>query len=345
MAKFLLLGYYGYGNAGDEAVLLALAQGLERGGHEIGVLSASSQTEKLLAPMSVRTFNRLKPLEIVWGLLWCDLLVLGGGSLLQDVTGPFSLHYYLGLIQLAKMLGKPYALCAQGLGPLLRKGSQKRVGRIAKGARHLSVRDLKSRELLVDLGVEPSQIQLVADPVWSLPLAEVATDPPIEEPYLLFALRPWQGREELLFEALPGVMRQTGLPIVYATMHPEFDLPLARRLAAEVGGQVAEAHSFSELLGYFAGAQVVCAMRLHALIFAALLGKRSVAISYDPKVDALVEELGIQALELDEELSALAVAIARAAPPQKKQVSSVVERAKVGLELLRALGRELDGTN
>jgi polysaccharide pyruvyl transferase WcaK-like protein len=162
---------------------------------------------------------------------------------------------------------------------------------------------------------------------------------------LLFALRPWQGREELLFEALPGVMRQTGLPIVYATMHPEFDLPLAGRLAAEVGGQVAEAHSFSELLGYFAGAQVVCAMRLHALIFAALLGKRSVAISYDPKVDALVEELGIQALELDEELSALAAAIARAAPPQKKQVGSVVERAEVGLELLRALGRELDGTN
>ncbi|HAG06971.1 MAG TPA: polysaccharide pyruvyl transferase CsaB, partial [Peptococcaceae bacterium] len=47
-----------------------------------------------------------------------DLLVSGGGSLLQDVTGPFSILYYLGVIYLALLRGKKVCLYGQGVGPL-----------------------------------------------------------------------------------------------------------------------------------------------------------------------------------------------------------------------------------
>lgn len=349
MAKFLLLGYYGYGNAGDEAVLLAIAQSLAQEGHKLGVLTASGETtEKLLSALPVRTFPRMSPGGVLPGLLWSDALVLGGGSLLQDVTGPLSLSYYIAIMRLAKLFNKPSVFFAQGLGPFIRKGSLEKVGRVAKDAKLLSVRDLKSWELLVELGVRPEAVHLSADPVWSLPLEKIAVEPPVEGPYLLFALRSWQGTESKLVEALQKVRSQTELPFVYVAMHPEFDLPLAKTLAAEVGGQVVEPLDLPTLLGYFANAQIVCAMRLHALIFAALLGKSAVAISYDPKVDALVEELGIEGLNLVGDLEeSLALALLRASftAEQKKKVSALTKRAETGLELLASLGRELDGKN
>ena len=44
-----------------------------------------------------------------------------------------------------------------------------------------------------------------------------------------------------------------------------------------------------------AGCDLLIVMRLHALVFAALAGAPLVAISYDPKVDGLMEQLGMEA--------------------------------------------------
>ena len=48
----------------------------------------------------------------------------------------------------------------------------------------------------------------------------------------------------------------------------------------------------SEILGLCAGAKLMLAMRLHALIFAASAGVPTVAFDYDPKVSALATLLG-----------------------------------------------------
>ncbi|RYD07047.1 hypothetical protein N752_00260 [Desulforamulus aquiferis] len=57
--------------------------------------------------------NRWKLREIYRALKDSDMLISGGGSLLQDVTGLKSLLYYLGVILLARMLGKPVFFYAQ----------------------------------------------------------------------------------------------------------------------------------------------------------------------------------------------------------------------------------------
>jgi polysaccharide pyruvyl transferase CsaB len=243
------------------------------------------------------------------------------------------------LLKLAKFLGKPYAFFAQGLGPFTRKGSKAKVGESAKGARLLSVRDGQSRQLLRELGAGP--VELVADPVWALPADQLAAEAPLREPYILFALRPWQGKEERLCGALEKLRRESRLPFVFAAMQPQCDLPLARRLAAELGGEVAAASDLPALLGYFAQAQLVCAMRLHALIFAALLQRPAVAISYDPKVDALVEELGLAGADL--EAPDLEAAVSQATAARPEQVRELKARAASGLEGLAQLGRKLDG--
>ena len=48
----------------------------------------------------------------------CDLLLSGGGSLLQDITSKRSLLYYLFILALGLLLKKKVMLFGQGIGPI-----------------------------------------------------------------------------------------------------------------------------------------------------------------------------------------------------------------------------------
>jgi polysaccharide pyruvyl transferase WcaK-like protein len=86
MKRLLVSGYYGFNNLGDEAVLESILLALRRSFDdiEITVLSANSaSTQKMYG---VKTVSRNAPLKILKALWNCDILISGGGSLLQDVT-------------------------------------------------------------------------------------------------------------------------------------------------------------------------------------------------------------------------------------------------------------------
>ena len=86
-------GYYGFENFGDEAILSVLAKELKSRGHNVTVFSKNPRfTSAKLGVNSVYTFS-LK--SIINTLKNCDVLISGGGSLLQDATSLKSLFYYL----------------------------------------------------------------------------------------------------------------------------------------------------------------------------------------------------------------------------------------------------------
>jgi len=170
--RLVLSGYYGFGNSGDEAVLLAILQALDEAGGLRGlriepvVLSGDpAWTER---QYGVEAVPRMRP-EAVWrALRGADGLVSGGGSLLQDATGLGSIPYYLGVIEAALRLGKPAFVYAQGIGPVRRRFFRPLIARTFNRCAYVSVRDEESAAALKEYGVNPERIEVVPDPVMGL---------------------------------------------------------------------------------------------------------------------------------------------------------------------------------
>jgi polysaccharide pyruvyl transferase WcaK-like protein len=169
---------------------------------------------------------------------------------------------------------------------------------IGNQADAITVRDEDSATLLKEIGVRGS-ITLVADPAFALEPA-ISADSSLEPaPSLLLSLRAWQADDT--GRAFQGgrlgkeLAARVGGAAVAFPMHLPEDADYMGRI---LGGAIPSAdwrrdgRSVEQMLGIFARAKLVVAMRLHALIFAARCSVPFVALSYDPKVDALAKAAG-----------------------------------------------------
>ena len=113
--RAVLCGYYGMGNAGDEALLLSLLQMLPDFVEPI-VLSGNPQATK--KSYGVTSCDRKSTFTLLKALGQSDVFIWGGGSLMQDATSMASPIYYAGLMALAQQRGLKTIAWAQGVGPL-----------------------------------------------------------------------------------------------------------------------------------------------------------------------------------------------------------------------------------
>ena len=124
MYRILISGYYGAGNIGDESILTVVAENLRArlSGVELTVLSQSP--EATAKKHAVRSVNRRSP-AVIGEVRRCDLLISGGGSLLQDVTSRKSILYYLAVMWLAFFFRKDVFIYSQGIGPIVSKRNRR----------------------------------------------------------------------------------------------------------------------------------------------------------------------------------------------------------------------------
>ncbi len=300
--RIVVSGYHGMGNTGDEAVLEAFLQGTRRLLPDASVTVLSGDPEATTRAYGVHAVPRTHLPSIVRALRGADLLVSGGGSLLQDVTGRLTVPYYTGVMGIARALRVPVAVYAQGLGPLNTGFARFLVKTALKGAKVVSLRDAESVELLRELGVVRPDVSLVADPAFALAPKDSPVARRIEtlEGVVMFALRPWDVGRDITDEYAQCARRirvELGAEVVFAAFQPSADLALADAMAGRSGATaVPFVMTPGQALGVVGAAQLVVGMRLHSLIFAASAGVPAVAIEYDPKVRALCERVGTRHL-------------------------------------------------
>lgn len=311
--KIALSGYYGFNNSGDEALLSAITTTIKRiePGAEFVVFSGSpGQTARL---HGLKAVNRVNPVAVIRELLKSELLISGGGSLFQDVTGPFSLPYYISIVALAKFLKKPVIFYAQGVGPIQRSWSRYLMNKVANRVDLITLRDGASRDLLKEIGVIRPPVKITADPVFSLEPAPRDYENmknllnqycPGAEKIAGISVRKWPPLADKLPELarMLDMLKKDGFSIVFIPLDYPSDLAESRSMADRMkeSAQVVEQKLTSqEHAALMAQMQIMIGMRLHSLVFAANQSVPFAGISYDPKVDAFLSLFGQKPLQGD----------------------------------------------
>ncbi len=306
MAKRVLIsGYYGYDNFGDEAILSVLIDRLNRYGADITVLSKSPlKTARTYGVKSVKNFDLLL---LMGSIASCDVLVSGGGSLLQDITSFKSLLYYCFVIWFACVCKKPVIIFAQGIGPLQRDISKKIVFNLLSRCALVTVRDLKSQLYLKEHGIEA---QLVSDPVFSvdLPLNE-------KEGIVGVQLRSFKSMDDAFLFSLAQqiVSRYSDRKIEIYAFQESLDYDICKKfdkmlktISSSMMTEIVKYTSQSDIIVRISRLEYMVAMRFHAVLVAIKTGVKTLAINYDAKVEKLAYEafLPLLTLSIEEDFNA-----------------------------------------
>lgn len=306
MSKIVISGYYGFANAGDEAMLTAIVKSLRKTEDSVDLTVISGNPQNTAAKHQVASIHRFSPLEIYSALANCDLLLSGGGSLLQDVTSKKSLLYYLAIIWLGKILNKKVMLFAHGIGPIRSKVLRKLTKYVCSKADLITVRDTDSLEELARIGVVLEKVRLTADAVLTLAQAEKEQGLHLLQKFnvskdkklVAISVRSWGSSDKYLQEmakAADALVKQSDVQIVLLPLQYPADVRACKKLQQFMKQEdvvildaAFDTEQFLALMGNFS---LLIGMRLHALIFAAVMETPFIALSYDPKIDGFVKEV------------------------------------------------------
>lgn len=300
MRKVVLSGYYGFNNLGDEAVLASILNNIrgELGKLDITVLSANpTETE---AVFGVRAVKRTAPLRVFKALWGCDVLISGGGSLLQDVTGRLSIFYYLSLMVMGKIMGKKVMVYSQGIGPIRMPLNRWATKVTLDMADAITVREPHSKSDLIAMGLKSERIIITADPVISLEPSEnkeirqwMHDMPGYRQgcPSVGLAFRGKDmafGAAEKLVEVIHCLTKEMEINFFLIPYYYEQDKMVLDHLELLAKGLVLPVRrhlSVGEMLSLTSELDVLVGTRLHSLIVSAVCGTPMIAVSYDPKIE------------------------------------------------------------
>lgn len=304
----LMSGYFGFDNSGDDAILTAIVKDILNFNPKarVKVLSKDPDKTEKLCPVSAA--NRFKLSDVIRSLRATDILVSGGGSLLQDVTSTRSLFYYLALMKLALLYNKPVMVYANGIGPVNKPFNRKLVKWILNKVDFISLRDEDSRICLEEMGVKNKNIKVTADPVFTLLAAPLTRVNRIFEnenikrdrPLVGVSIRHWKNDELLIEElakAINTIILSKNINVVLIPMHYPEDLKISQALIDRVNNPnchlLQAKYTVEDLMGVIGELKLMVAMRLHSLIYAATQITPMLGLVYDPKVESLLKELEV----------------------------------------------------
>jgi polysaccharide pyruvyl transferase CsaB len=319
--KFVISGFYGLGNTGDEAILVAIIDNLRLTYPDPDITVFSLNPIQSASSHNVRAVYRgwRKANFEKWRVLKsADLLISGGGGLLQDtyptkfLFGP--LPYYLLITLLAKLCGTKVMFFAQGIGPVTTRWG-KWLMKLANLADFITVRDALSKDYLIQLGVTRPEIVVTADIVFAFqtkPDDTCSNDLALDgdEQLVAVSVRPWFNRIEQfekLAEVLDCLIERRQVTPVFVPMEGIHDMRAAEIVRSYMKHPhrtilLGTSYTPNQYLNFIGSCTLTIGMRLHALVFSTISGVPHIGFSYDKKVKSLLERNGMwpYSAELDD---------------------------------------------
>ena len=305
----LMSGYYGFRNAGDDAILESIRDAVQDATDEVKLTVLSNDPEETRQHYGLEAVSRFHMAQVMGAMKNSDLLLFGGGSLFQDATSTRSLLYYLSVIRMAHQFHKPVMLYANGIGPVKQNDNRRRVKKVVNRVDLVTLRDHGSANELKSMGITRPKVKVTADPVFYL--APASEERALElldhagiragENFVAVSVRNWPDTEKFVRElalTCDHIVRTHGLKILFIMMQPNKDRAVTEQVRAamqEPSFLVDEPCTPRETMAVLGRARMCLAMRLHVLIFAARMAVPSLGLVYDPKVASYLNELELPA--------------------------------------------------
>ena len=299
MKKVLVSGYIGFNNFGDEAIFYSLSNHLKKLEFDVSVLCSNKNIVK--EKYDVKTYNFKKPFEIIKAIFNCDILISGGGSLLQNKTSNFSLFYYLSILLIAKLLFKKTIIFAQGIEPINGKFQTFITKSVLKTANFISVRDENSFNLLKSWKLNPV---LVSDPIYSIIENIKVKDKKEEE--IIIQLRDFKNINKKFLTDLADAIKEnfSDKKINIFSFQDEIDEKPCKQFIEILKQNNIKANyipnkPIKETIEIVNNSKYMISTRLHGVLISHALKVKTFALIYDKKLETFAKELNIEAINLD----------------------------------------------
>jgi len=295
--QWLIIGSFGAGNLGDDAILAGILEALFQVGVRTPVWVSGGSRPIAVETLALPVLQVPHAPSSLWGLLkvnknikaWlafkkADHILIGGGGLFTDQESMRAPKIWGRQTFWLKRWGKHYSMIGQTLGPLKDAGNRERARYALEGANHVQVRDELSEQWAKDLG--RGDVALGVD--WALPwlLRHSHRHPNANK--LTLILRQWPGI------SAESLQRMTDEVKSYAERRGlEFQaLSLDQSEVALEGTN--RPRTVEEALHSIAKSKLVISMRLHGALMGLSQQIPTLALSYSPKVENTLDLLRVK---------------------------------------------------
>lgn len=300
--RFLIDGYYGEANVGDEAILSSLLGQIKDNYEDAFVTVASEDPDHTInnhaVDAAVDRFQLLgNKLDWVQAVRLSDILIIGGGGLFS--LNSFST--YSVKILIAKSLGREVHIIGMG-------GAEPATGFLQRHQLSLILACVDSVTVRDEITINKfrganSEVPLnkCPDLVYSLDIADYIREKTDKNKTVVCVRKP-KNRDfqyKTLAKALDELYADNECEIVFIPFNENCNPPDSETAKKIVNHMQSPATvidrniDWSEAVEYISNANLVIAMRLHSIILSARTRSNFVGISYESKCGAQFAELGI----------------------------------------------------